>query len=156
MLLLGIAGCGALPSQHRPFPGRPRLAGLGNTASPEHHTGLLPAHPPVSHALRIRGGGGAAAPWSPDKVMNAYFGGLAVGIAGVRMAASAGSKKSGGEVAAKDAGFSSLQARFLAVFWLFKLADWLHGPYFYEVCILFLLCTRAAKIWCRLRSPPPA
>jgi len=28
---------------------------------------------------------------------------------------------------------SSLQWRFLFVFWLFKMADWLQGPYFYEV-----------------------
>jgi hypothetical protein len=27
----------------------------------------------------------------------------------------------------------NLQWRFLSVFWVLKLADWLHGPYFYEV-----------------------
>lgn len=28
---------------------------------------------------------------------------------------------------------SSLRWRFLAVFWLLRMADWLQGPYFYEV-----------------------
>lgn len=31
-------------------------------------------------------------------------------------------------------GFKKLQSLFLPVFWAFKLADWLHGPYFYQVC----------------------
>jgi hypothetical protein len=33
----------------------------------------------------------------------------------------------------KPAGVRSLQARFLGVFWLLRLADWLQGPYFYDV-----------------------
>ena len=32
-----------------------------------------------------------------------------------------------------DPGMKSLQVRFLAVFWLFRLSDWLQGPYFYGV-----------------------
>mmetsp|Transcript_6807 Transcript_6807/g.6388 ORF Transcript_6807/g.6388 Transcript_6807/m.6388 type:complete len:570 (-) Transcript_6807:412-2121(-) len=35
--------------------------------------------------------------------------------------------------AAKPAGVRSLQRKFLAVFWLLRCADWLQGPYFYEV-----------------------
>jgi hypothetical protein len=31
------------------------------------------------------------------------------------------------------AGVRSLQARFLIVFWLMRMADWLQGPYFYDV-----------------------
>jgi MFS transporter, MFS domain-containing protein family, molybdate-anion transporter len=34
---------------------------------------------------------------------------------------------------AKPDNVKSLQARFLAVFWLLRMADWLQGPYFYEV-----------------------
>lgn len=30
-------------------------------------------------------------------------------------------------------GVRSLQARFLAVFWMMRMADWLQGPYFYDV-----------------------
>jgi MFS family permease len=33
----------------------------------------------------------------------------------------------------KSAEVKSLQARFLAVFWLLRCSDWLQGPYFYEV-----------------------
>eukprot|EP00978_Attheya_sp_CCMP212_P033872 scaffold138951_cov55-Attheya_sp.AAC.4 len=33
----------------------------------------------------------------------------------------------------KSAAVKSLQRRFLAVFWLLRCADWLQGPYFYEV-----------------------
>ena len=30
-------------------------------------------------------------------------------------------------------GVKMLQAKFLSVFWLMRMADWLQGPYFYEV-----------------------
>lgn len=33
----------------------------------------------------------------------------------------------------KPAGVKDLQIRFLTVFWLLRMADWLQGPYFYEV-----------------------
>ena len=33
----------------------------------------------------------------------------------------------------KPASFKSLQIRFLIVFWIIRCADWLQGPYFYEV-----------------------
>jgi len=43
-------------------------------------------------------------------------------------------KEGGGQAAdAKPAPVKSLQYRFLAVFWLLRCADWLQGPYFYEV-----------------------
>lgn len=41
--------------------------------------------------------------------------------------------KMDGEVDAKPAAVKSLQIRFLTVFWLLRMADWLQGPYFYEV-----------------------
>ena len=50
-----------------------------------------------------------------------------------------GGEKSGngddgdGEVPVKPAAVKSLQARFLAVFWILRCADWMQGPYFYEV-----------------------
>lgn len=44
------------------------------------------------------------------------------------------SKKSADSVeSAKPAGVKTLQAKFLVVFWLMRMADWLQGPYFYEV-----------------------
>lgn len=33
----------------------------------------------------------------------------------------------------KPAAVASFQARFLVVFWLMRMADWLQGPYFYKV-----------------------
>mmetsp|Transcript_5078 Transcript_5078/g.5204 ORF Transcript_5078/g.5204 Transcript_5078/m.5204 type:complete len:540 (-) Transcript_5078:70-1689(-) len=44
------------------------------------------------------------------------------------------SKSSGSsEESAKPEGVKLLQAKFLVVFWLMRMADWLQGPYFYEV-----------------------
>jgi hypothetical protein len=40
-----------------------------------------------------------------------------------------------GETAEEKAGIRDVQRRFLAVFWLFKMADWLQGPYFYDVYV---------------------
>lgn len=109
---------------------------------------------------RLKGGSGVGSiAWTPNKVFNAYFGGLAVGVAGIRLAAEVGKKKSNeGGQEKKSEGFISLQRRFLCVFWLFKLADWLHGPYFYEVCARLLLAVTklprraAAQLCCFHRS----
>lgn len=43
------------------------------------------------------------------------------------------SKSSSEEADTKPPGMKSLQWRFLSVFWLLRCADWLQGPYFYEV-----------------------
>jgi len=96
-----------------------------------------------SDAMRLRGGAGALgipsfvdlAQMKPEKLFNTYLSVLAVTCAGVRLSsrdgASAGQK---GQAESKESsGVKSLQRRFLAVFWLFKFADWLHGPYFYQV-----------------------
>jgi MFS family permease len=60
------------------------------------------------------------------------FNGLLVGLAATAFVwkKSSGGSKDAGE---KPAGVRSLQMRFLAVFWLMRMADWLQGPYFYEV-----------------------
>ena len=42
-------------------------------------------------------------------------------------------KSSGTSTEEKPSSIVSLQRRFLAVFWLLRCADWLQGPYFYEV-----------------------
>jgi len=41
--------------------------------------------------------------------------------------------KGGAESNKKPAAIQSMQTRFLSVFWLLRAADWLQGPYFYEV-----------------------
>lgn len=42
-------------------------------------------------------------------------------------------KQRGDAEVKKDPKVKSLQMRFLAVFWLLRMADWLQGPYFYQV-----------------------
>jgi len=74
---------------------------------------------------------------SPDSFFNGAF----IGLAGLNIAwkllgatQSLTSQKrpdSGDEE--KPAGVKSLQMRFLFVFWMMRMADWLQGPYFYEV-----------------------
>lgn len=53
-----------------------------------------------------------------------------------KLSSSKASSSSGGSTSSstnKDPAVISLQRRFLAVFWLLRCADWLQGPYFYEV-----------------------
>ena len=79
--------------------------------------------------LALRGGG-AVTIADPNRIFNTYFGSLVVACAATRIASRS---KPSDQQAPKSAGFLSLQRRFLAVFWAWKFADWLHGPYFYEV-----------------------
>jgi hypothetical protein len=66
-----------------------------------------------------------------DRTFNSVF--LAL-IAAVALLRTATRSKGGGEAAAPvNPAARSLQWRFLAVFWLFRAADWLQGPYFVEV-----------------------
>jgi hypothetical protein len=131
VVLALLASCEALPSPATSTP--PPTLRRGNNLVLLHRDIQAQRTGELQERLR----GGSASAWNPDKTFNAYFGGLALGVAGVRLASRAG--KAGGNAqtkeATKSAGFLSLQRRFLAVFWLWKLADWLHGPYFYEVCI---------------------
>eukprot|EP00594_Rhizosolenia_setigera_P008662 CAMPEP_0178967852 /NCGR_PEP_ID=MMETSP0789-20121207/17866_1 /TAXON_ID=3005 /ORGANISM="Rhizosolenia setigera, Strain CCMP 1694" /LENGTH=495 /DNA_ID=CAMNT_0020653591 /DNA_START=229 /DNA_END=1716 /DNA_ORIENTATION=+ len=95
-------------------------------------------------AFNIRGGAAAATASSivssqqtPDSVFNLAFSGLAlVAVASKvlqRISDSKNADKNASEASAKPAAVKSLQLRFLSVFWLIKCADWLQGPYFYEV-----------------------
>jgi len=75
--------------------------------------------------LRLRGGNAGVV--SLDRCFNNYFAGL-VGVCTLtRIAARSPSSEK------KVNKAWDLQWRFLSVFWALKLADWLHGPYFYEV-----------------------
>jgi MFS transporter, MFS domain-containing protein family, molybdate-anion transporter len=78
---------------------------------------------------------------SPQSLFNTALVSLGVFIAVIKFAprvkrASVASSGKGGEVSEvtpQPAVITSLQRRFLAVFWLLRGADWLQGPYFYEV-----------------------
>jgi MFS transporter, MFS domain-containing protein family, molybdate-anion transporter len=73
---------------------------------------------------------------SPANLFNGLFLSLA-SIALVSKVAAVqfgNSKKSADNVeSVKPDGVKTLQAKFLVVFWLMRMADWLQGPYFYEV-----------------------
>lgn len=73
---------------------------------------------------------------SPASLFNGLFLSLAtVALISKLAAVSASSTKSSesGDASVKPAGVKALQAKFLIVFWLLRMADWLQGPYFYEV-----------------------
>ncbi|EOD06924.1 hypothetical protein EMIHUDRAFT_218632 [Emiliania huxleyi CCMP1516] len=85
---------------------------------------------PATLALR----GGLAAR-TPDQLFNVLFFGLSSVCSIVVALSSArdiGASRSSDATKPSKAA-RSLQLRFLLVFWLYKMADWLQGPYFYEV-----------------------
>lgn len=89
--------------------------------------------PPERCALRLRGGA-ATSPvpaLALDRWFNRYFAGLVTVCTATRLAARAPAAEPSG--VRKESKAWNLQWRFLSVFWVLKLADWLHGPYFYEV-----------------------
>ena len=81
---------------------------------------------------------------TPTSFFNAIFVTLMASVVALKsqgiasmLRSAAGGKLHGAETSAgaetKPAGVKSLQLRFLFVFWLLRMADWLQGPYFYEV-----------------------
>jgi len=84
--------------------------------------------------------GGVALPASAAKLIgtgaegtfNAAFVALISSVALLKAFSTDTSKAEGGETK-RDPAVARLQQRFLVVFWLFRLADWLQGPYFYSV-----------------------
>jgi len=87
-------------------------------------------------SLGIRGGGALlrSAASSPTSFFNINLIALALMTAFIRIVDRITSKDSGvDETSPKPAAIKSLQIRFLSVFWLLRCADWLQGPYFYEV-----------------------
>jgi MFS transporter, MFS domain-containing protein family, molybdate-anion transporter len=100
-----------------------------------------PAHLPhmtaITHGgglLALRGGLSASAlvPRTPDAIFNMLFGGLASLCAIIVLLTR--ERRTGDAVAeVKPPAVAKLQRQFLIVFWLYKMADWLQGPYFYEV-----------------------
>ncbi|KAL3790159.1 hypothetical protein HJC23_009596 [Cyclotella cryptica] len=73
---------------------------------------------------------------SPNSAFNLALGILAASTAGLKLFGMAGRRDNSGDGvngSTKDPKVKSLQIRFLAVFWLLRMADWLQGPYFYQV-----------------------
>ena len=86
-------------------------------------------------SLAIRGGSVIASMTSnPTNLFNSNLIGLGLTTALIRILGRQKDDKAKSSAAnTKPASVKSLQIRFLAVFWLLRCADWLQGPYFYEV-----------------------
>lgn len=90
---------------------------------------------------KIRGGavaGSAAAAVTPAKLFNTCLLAVAMLTTTFKVLQAVDSKKNDSGEAAEAAkkkpdSVKALQRRFLSVFWLLRCADWLQGPYFYEV-----------------------
>ncbi|EKX39327.1 hypothetical protein GUITHDRAFT_114528 [Guillardia theta CCMP2712] len=108
-----------LRSQDRQTLRRFTSEGLSETSSRKVH----------GDVLRVRGGGSLDFS-RPETVFNTYLAGLAAFCALLRVVGLSGSNK---VVSVANEKYQKLKTNYLAVFWAFKLADWLHGPYFYSV-----------------------
>ena len=74
---------------------------------------------------------------TPSGLFNAALAALALTTVGIKTAAKlGGSNEENGDGAdkkeEKPKEIKTLQMKFLSVFWLLRLSDWLQGPYFYE------------------------
>ena len=74
---------------------------------------------------------------TPTGLFNAALAALALTTVGIKTAAKLGDANNGSDDSAakkeeKPKEIKTLQMKFLSVFWLLRLSDWLQGPYFYE------------------------
>ena len=70
---------------------------------------------------------------TPSGLFNAALVALALTTATIKILQRSTDATKGTKAKEKPASVQSLQIRFLIVFWLLRCADWLQGPYFYEV-----------------------
>lgn len=113
---------------------RPHLGTVGVGAPSR---GPPPAAPSMS-VLALRGGQGLVAGLRSGSVTvgalyQQSFWALALACLAVQVVTRSGKAAEGDAGRRLSAGELSLRNRFLAVFWLYKMADWLQGPYFYDV-----------------------
>ena len=83
---------------------------------------------PPRKTISVRGGGALQA--NPGLVYDALFGSLALAAVSAKVVTR---QKKDPQLVAKEEEKNVLGLRFLPVFWLLRAADWLQGPYFYEV-----------------------
>lgn len=143
----------ALPSAKKPISSRvssvSQVRSKTGQRQPNTSSTSLHALPSLPSPLTILRGGAAAASTtfstsSPSGLFNAALAALAFTTVGIKTAAKlgddAGSKSADGSSKKKEEKpkeIKSLQIKFLSVFWLLRLSDWLQGPYFYEGEFLF-------------------
>ena len=134
LLLLPVAGAAFVAASPLPRPAsvRPVLprASVPVAVVPPP---LAAALPPAVSTLR----GGLLAARAPESLFNLLFLGLsgacAALVVGTRSQQQSGDSDAPAEKPEMVKAVSALKWRFLAVFWLYKMADWLQGPYFYDV-----------------------
>ena len=134
LLLLPVAGAAFVAASPLPRPAsvRPVLprASVPVAVVPPP---LAAALPPAVSTLR----GGLLAARAPESLFNLLFLGLsgacAALVVGTRSQQQSGDSDTPAEKPEMVKAVSALKWRFLAVFWLYKMADWLQGPYFYDV-----------------------
>ena len=145
----------ALPSAKKPIssrvPSASQVRSKTGQRQPDTSTSSTSLHALPSPLTILRGGAAAASTTtfstsSPSGLFNAALAALAFTTVGIKTAAKlsddAGSKSADGSSKKKEEKpkeIKSLQIKFLSVFWLLRLSDWLQGPYFYEGEFLFLL-----------------
>jgi len=114
---------------------RPSLAPTPHRSSTPVLMSAISLRPGIG-LLALRGGvslPSLARPTTPEGMFTAIFGALSLLCAAIVFQSRDKLEQQGTVVEVKPAAVKSLQLRFLAVFWLFKMADWLQGPFFYEV-----------------------
>lgn len=141
----------ALPSAKKPISSRVSSVSQvrSKTGQRQPNTSSTSLHALPSPLTILRGGAAAASTTtfstsSPSGLFNAALAALALTTVGIKTAAKlgddAGSKSADGSSKKKEEKpkeIKSLQIKFLSVFWLLRLSDWLQGPYFYEGEFLF-------------------
>mmetsp|Transcript_11260 Transcript_11260/g.27085 ORF Transcript_11260/g.27085 Transcript_11260/m.27085 type:complete len:531 (-) Transcript_11260:98-1690(-) len=104
----------------------------------EYRTKQLRMSSPISMVANIPRGGSIVEAVksfnkSPSSLFNSSLVTLAIITAAFKILQRASSSNSAEEANKKPKSVRDLQLRFLSVFWLLRCADWLQGPYFYEV-----------------------
>lgn len=104
------------------------------------HTKIVQNHHYKFKFDNVRGGffdkqvlKGLKATASPDSLFNSLFIGVSGSSVVWKVTQYLNSLRQGKETDKKPLEVKSLQWKFLIVFWLLRMADWLQGPYFYEV-----------------------
>lgn len=110
---------------------------IGNSLTPRASQNEMKTFTAIEMSLSLRGGGAAAAMSTlnnPIDFFNTNLLTLTSTTVLVRILEKLKNRNSNLEKAApKPPEIKSLQLRFLMVFWLLRCADWIQGPYFYEV-----------------------
>ena len=114
-----------------------------NTNIHESRKSMNSSNTAMQMSLAVRGGSTIASTLtsSPTNLFNTNLVVLGLATAIIRIFGNLNSRRNASvdksssttTTSTKPASVKSLQIRFLAVFWLLRCADWLQGPYFYEV-----------------------